>query len=148
MDFILERGFLGTNAPFFIDFSIIISIVLPIIMGSAIFLAKREFIKAHIIIQFTIFVVATLILALDIFSLINADLNLTNTLISYIYMVYILIFYIVWYRIIYFAIEDSKRRALPGLYSKMHKKSGIVIAILAILNIVIGAVFYYLNFIY
>jgi putative membrane protein len=147
MDFILQRGFLGTNAPFFIDFSMIISIVLPMIMGGAIFLARKEFIKAHIIIQLSIFILATLILTFDIFAIFNTTLNIKNSLISYIYIGYILIFYIVWYRTIYFAIEDSKRRALPGLYSKTHKNSGIRVGVLAILNIFIGIVFYYLNFI-
>jgi len=148
MDFILQRGFFGTNAPFFIDFSLIIFFLVPFFMVGAIFLARKEFIKAHIIIQLVLFSVTTLILLIDIYGVFHINLKLKNPIIFYGYLIYLLIFYTIWYRTLYFAIEDSKRMALPGLYSKTHKSGGRIVVVLAILNPILGMIAYYLNFIY
>jgi hypothetical protein len=147
MDFIIQKGFLGTNSPFFIDFSLIIMSILPLIMVGSIFLARKELIKLHIKIHISSFSLATIILSLNIYGYIKLDVDsLQNPILFYVYLIYLSISYIVWYRTIYFAMEDSRRRALPGLYSKFHKKSGMFLIILVSSNIFIGLIFYYFNF--
>jgi putative membrane protein len=147
MSFILERGFFGSEAPFFIDFSIIIFFLLPVFIGGGIFLAKRELIKLHIIVQLAVFLATTTILVLDIFWFNQANPKLNSNLIFYLYIIFLALLYAIWYRTIYFAIEDSRRMALPGLYSQSHKRSGRVLLALIIINPFLGMIAYYLNFI-
>ncbi|NPA61441.1 MAG: hypothetical protein GXO06_04055 [Epsilonproteobacteria bacterium] len=147
MDFILQRGFFGTNSPFFIDFSITIFTLLPIFMAGAIFLARREFIKHHIIIQISLFVLVSSTLLIDIYSFSQVDIELKNGIIFYSYIIFIFSLYTVWYRTVYFSIEDSKRKALPGLYSKAHKRAGNILMVLIGINPILGMITYYLSFI-
>ncbi len=147
MDFILQRGFFGTNSPFFIDFSITIFTLLPIFMAGAIFLARREFIKHHIIIQISLFVLVSSTLLIDIYSFSQVDIDLKNGIIFYSYIIFIFSLYTVWYRTVYFSIEDSKRKALPGLYSKAHKRAGNILMVLIGINPILGMITYYLSFI-
>ncbi len=119
MDFIIQKGFLGTNSPFFIDFSLIIMSILPLIMVGSIFLAKKELIKLHIKIHISSFSLATIILSLNIYGYIKLDVDsLQNPILFYVYLyipIYIIPLY--GYRTIYFGngrirLEEGP---LPGL---------------------------------
>ena len=48
MEYMFQPGFLGTRAPFFMDFVTIIVTLLPLLVGFAILLAKKKMFKLHI----------------------------------------------------------------------------------------------------
>ncbi len=77
--------FFWNQLPIFIDFSITIFTLLPIFMAGAIFLARREFIKHHIIIQISLFVLVSSTLLIDIYSFSQVDIELKNGIIFYSY---------------------------------------------------------------
>jgi len=147
MNFFIQRGFFGSDAPFFIDLSLILFFLFPAMMTGAIFLAKKELIGLHITTQLAIFAIATITLVLDVSSFNQIDIELKNSIIFYGYIIFLSITYIIWYRTIYFAIEDSRRMALPGLYSKTHKEGGKLLIILVMINPILGTIAYYFNFI-
>ncbi len=56
-----QTGFLGTRAPFFMDFVTIIVTLLPLLIVGAIFFAKKGAIKFHIASQLFLFIFSLLI---------------------------------------------------------------------------------------
>ncbi len=62
MDYMFELGFLGTRAPFFMDFVTIIVAALPLLMMGAISFAVAKKYKYHAIAQIVLFVVSTIVL--------------------------------------------------------------------------------------
>jgi len=62
MDYMFEVGFLGTRAPFFMDFITIIVAILPLLMMGAISFAIAKKYKYHAIAQRVLFIVSTIVL--------------------------------------------------------------------------------------
>jgi len=62
MDYMFKVGFLGTNAPFFMDVVTLIVAFLPALVFGAILLAKKRLFKYHILAQRIIFVVTLIVL--------------------------------------------------------------------------------------
>jgi putative membrane protein len=58
-----ESGFLGTRAPFFMDFVTLIVACLPFLMMGAIYFAKIKKYKVHQIAQYILFVVSVVVVA-------------------------------------------------------------------------------------
>ena len=129
-----QDGFLGTRATFMIDIIISFLVVLPIIIMISISLAKRDF-KINQFIQ--IFLLITTIGALALFaysvhyvegfeSLIQQSgvgaKEAFVVLIVHVTMVVITI--LIWFLTLFHAINDGRRRALPGVYSESHKRAG------------------------
>jgi len=56
-----ETGFLGTRAPFFMDFVTVIVALLPFLVGGSIFLARQKSFKWHQITQIVILVVSVIV---------------------------------------------------------------------------------------
>lgn len=61
MDYMFEIGFLGTRAPFFMDFVTLIVAVLPLLMIGAISFAVAKKYKYHAIAQIVLFIVSIII---------------------------------------------------------------------------------------
>ena len=61
MDYMFAPGFLGTRAPFFMDFVTLIVVILPLLVYSAIIFAKKKFYKIHGFLQNVIFVVSVIV---------------------------------------------------------------------------------------
>lgn len=61
MNYMFETGFLGTRAPFFMDFVTLIVAVLPLLMMFVISLAVKKQYKAHAILQIVLFVVSVVV---------------------------------------------------------------------------------------
>ncbi len=146
MEYIVSGGFLGTKAPLFMDITIIILILIPILVGGSIWLVRREFYDIHHKIQLLLFIISFLTSIYFIYNVYfmqdvkESIINIKALL--YIYSVIFLITNIFWYRTLKFALEDSLRRALPGLYSKSHKKWGKVTAISIGANSIIYIIVY------
>lgn len=61
MNYMLEAGFLGTRAPLFMDMVTMIVALLPLLLGGAIWLAKKGDIKLHKIAQIALFIVSVIV---------------------------------------------------------------------------------------
>ena len=61
MNYMFENGFLGTRAPFFMDFVTLIVAFLPFLMMIAIYFARAKKYKVHQLAQYTLFVVSLIV---------------------------------------------------------------------------------------
>ncbi len=155
MEYVFNGGFLGTKAPLFMDIIIVILLLIPILIGVSIWLARKEYYDIHHKIQlssFTLSLLSFIYFIYNIYFMGNVDLYIKDTIIDakaiiYVYITIFLITNIFWYRTLKFALEDSSRRALPGLYSSSHKRWGKVTAIFVGANSIIYMVVYILLFI-
>ena len=62
MDYMFEIGFLGTRAPFFMDFVTLIVAILPLLMIGAISFASSKKYKTHAVAQIILFIVSVIVL--------------------------------------------------------------------------------------
>lgn len=63
MNYMFDGGFLGTRAPFFMDFVTLIVAILPFLMLGAISFARMKKYKVHQIAQYILFVVSVIVVA-------------------------------------------------------------------------------------
>jgi len=135
MDYMFQAGFLGTRAPFFMDFVMIIVALLPLLVAVAISFAKKKNYKLHAQIQTSIFVVAVIVVGYFEYGVrVGGGYEgfVKGSSVSHNYAFYVLIFHIIvsvigfviWAYTLMTARKDSKNKALPGLYSPAHKKAG------------------------
>ena len=135
MDYMFQSGFLGTRAPFFMDFVMIMVALLPLLVAFAISLAKKENYNAHAFVQTTIFVVAVIVVGYFEYGVRvggGFDGFIKGSSVSHDYAFYVLIFHIIvatigfgiWAHTLITARKDSNKKTLPGLYSSSHKKAG------------------------
>ena len=61
MDYMFIEGFLGTRAPFFMDFVTLIVALLPLLVYASIVLAKKKLYKMHAFTQNSIFIVSVIV---------------------------------------------------------------------------------------
>ena len=61
MDYMFAEGFLGTRAPFFMDFVTLIVAFLPLLVYGSILLAKKKLYKMHAFTQNIIFIVSVVV---------------------------------------------------------------------------------------
>ncbi len=62
MNYMFEAGFLGTRAPFFMDFVTLIVALLPVLMMYIISLAVKKNYKAHTFSQIALFIISVIVL--------------------------------------------------------------------------------------
>ncbi len=131
----LHVGFLGTEAPLYMDIFVSVMALLPILIGIVIWFAVSEHYMLHHTIQQLIFWTI-----LTLLGYIEYHLYFDEVMQSYIQegslgyetVFFFLLFHsfvvmavmVVWFLTIHYAKADRKRRALPGLYSKSHKRMG------------------------
>lgn len=63
MNYMFESGFLGTRAPFFMDFVTLIVAALPFLMLGVIYFAKIKKYKLHQIAQYILFIASVIVVA-------------------------------------------------------------------------------------
>ena len=135
MDYMFQPGFLGTRAPFFMDFVMIMVALLPLLVAIAISFAKKRNYSLHAFTQTFIFVVAVIVVGYFEYGVRAGggyEGFVEGSSVSHHYAFYVLIFhiavaivgFIVWTHTLVTARRDSKNRTLPGLYSMTHKKAG------------------------
>ncbi len=135
MNYMFEAGFLGTRAPFFMDFVTLIVAFLPFLIAIAISFAKKRNYRLHGFSQIMLFVVSAIVVGYFEYG-VRAGGGyksfLEGSSVSHNYAFYVLIFhiivasigFIIWMYTLYIALKDSKKHTLPGLYSKAHRKTG------------------------
>jgi len=154
-----EAGFLGTRAPFFMDFVMLIVALLPLLTLSAISMAKMKFYKLHAVSQTIIFIVSFIVLSYFEYGVragggFNAFMEGSST--SHNYAFWVLLFHIaiavitliVWIKTLWTARGATSNSSLPGLYSTSHRKSGRLTFIGIFLTAFTGIWVYLLLFVY
>ena len=135
MEYMFQSGFLGTRAPFFMDFVMVMVALLPLLVGIAIFLAKKEKYNAHALVQTVLYLIALVVVGYFEYGVRlggGYEGFVQGSSVSHHYAFYVLIFhiivaivgFIIWTHTLITAKRDNKKRTLPGLYSKAHKKAG------------------------
>jgi len=159
MDYMFQQGFLGTRAPFFMDFVMIMVALLPLLVAIAIGFAKKEYYDAHAVTHKILFVVAVIVVGYFEYGVRAGggfDTFMQGSATSHNYAFWVLIFHIIvaiagfgiWVHTIVTAIRDSKKKTLPGIYSDAHKKAGQRAFIGIILTAMTGVWVYFILFVY
>ncbi len=157
MDYMFQPGFLGTRAPFFMDFVMIMVALLPLLVLMAISFAKKQNYNLHAQVQIIIFVVAVIVVAYFEYGVRAGggyEGFIEGSSVSRTYSFYVLIFHIIisvigfaiWIHTLVTARKDNKKKTLPGLYSKSHKKAGKRTFVWIVLTAVTGVWVYVLLF--
>jgi len=131
-----ETGFLGTRAPFFMDFVTLIVAFLPLLILIAILLAKRKSYQAHAITQTVIFVVSIIVFGYFEYGVRlggGFDAFMEGSHVSHNYALWVLIAHIIistitlgiWASTLLSAKKESRNHSLPGAFSQVHKRAGI-----------------------
>jgi len=157
MDYMFQPGFLGTRAPFFMDFVMIIVALLPMLVALAISFARKKNYTAHATTQTILFVVSVIVVSYFEYGVRAGggyEGFVKDSSVSHTYSLYVLIFHIVvavigfvvWTHTLITARKDSKNKTLPGLYSAAHKKAGKRAFLWIVLTAITGVWVYVLLF--
>ena len=132
MNYMFQAGFLGTRAPFFMDFVTLIVVFLPIIVFASILLARKGHYVLHALTQNFIFVFAVIVLGyfeLGVrvgggFDAFMQGSGVSHTYASIVLVMHILIalamlFY--WILTVLNANIQFKKGLIPGAKSRHHK---------------------------
>ena len=137
MDYMFQPGFLGTKAPFFMDFVTLIVALLPLLVGIAITFAKRGNYSLHATVQTVIYIVSVIVVGYFEYGVRlggGYETFVQNTHVSHNYLFVVLVVHIVisvltlgiWSSTLIRAYKESKRGGiLPGVGSQAHRKAGM-----------------------
>ena len=159
MDYMFEAGFLGTRAPFFMDFVTLIVALLPLLVFGAIRLAHKKAYTAHAFMQTLIFTISVIVVGYFEYGVRvggGFDAFMDGSSVSHNYALWVLIVHIIisvvtliiWLKTLIFAKRESKKNRLPGSNSVVHKKTGIRTFIAIVLTSFTGIWVYLLLFVY
>ena len=135
MDYMFETGFLGTRAPFFMDFVMIMVALLPLLVMIAILFAKKKNYTAHAITQTILYIVAVVVVSYFEYG-VRAGGGykgfVEGSSVSHQYILYVLLFHIaiavigfvVWTHTLITARRDQRVGLLVAKHSSIHKKRG------------------------
>lgn len=132
---LLVLGFWQTRAPLYMDLIVSFLAILPILSGISILFAIKQKLELHQCTQFLLFFLT--LISLGLFSYIvhynkGFEFLLQESSIDSKIAFIVLFFHIIisfttlvlWTFALMYALSDRKRRALPGIYSPSHSKSG------------------------
>jgi putative membrane protein len=153
MEYFFEVGFLGTRAPYYMDGIVVYLLLLPIFIVFSISLAIKQKYKIHRFTQTLLFILTVSVLlafnyGIYMYECFDKLMAISSIGFNHGYYAFIvqitlsLLMFILWLSTILFAIADRRRRALPGLYSKTHKKSGHRVFVL-ILSMILSIIYLY-----
>ncbi len=159
MDYMFQTGFLGTRAPFFMDFVTLIVTLLPLLVFGAILLAQKKSYKAHAFVQTLIFTVSVIVVGYFEYGVRvggGFDAFMDGSRVSHNYALWVLIIHILisvvtlalWIKTLISARGEYKNQKLPGSNSAIHKKAGIRTFIAIALTSFTGIWVYLLLFVY
>lgn len=159
MNYMFQPGFLGTKAPFFMDFVTLIVALLPLLVGIAISFAKNKNYTLHARVQWLIFIVSVTVVSYFEYGVRlggGYETFVKNTHVSHNYLFAVLVVHIVisvltlgiWISTLFRARSDASQGGLPGNYSKTHKKAGIRTFIGIVLTSLSGIWVYLLLFVF
>jgi putative membrane protein len=135
LDKLAMAGFLDTRAPLYMDIIISFLALLPILSGISIFFAIRKQIKLHKFFQFLLFFLSIIALVLFAYTVHYAkgfegllEKSSIDSIIALIVLIVHIIISIVtltlWMFALMYALSDTRRRGLPGVYSESHAQAG------------------------
>ncbi len=159
MNYMFQPGFLGTKAPFFMDFVTLIVALLPLLVGIAISFAKNKNYTLHARVQWLIFIVSVTVVSYFEYGVRlggGYETFVKNTHVSHNYLFAVLVVHIVisvltlgiWISTLFRARSDASQGGLPGNYSKTHKKAGMRTFIGIVLTSLSGIWVYLLLFVF
>ena len=135
LDILSQGGFLDTRATFLIDSIVSFLVTLPILIMISIFFAKRNYIKIHQFLQVSLLLMSMSALALFAYSvhyvegfeflLQQSSVGAKGAFVLLtVHVTTVVITILIWFLTIVYALNDRKRRALPGVYSEPHGRAG------------------------
>ena len=150
-----KAGFLGTKAPFFMDFTTLIVAFLPFLLAVAIYFAQKKKYRIHAFLQTAIYFVAVVVVGYFEYGVrvaggVKEFLKVTS--VSHNYLFFVLTFHIIvatmgfilWTMLIFNSYKARKN--LPGLASKKHKRDGKRVSVWIFLTSITGIWVYLLLF--
>ena len=158
MNYMFQPGFLGTKAPFFMDFVTLIVALLPLLVGMAIYFAKRKDYNLHALVQMLIFIVSIIVVGYFEYGVRlggGYEAFVKNTHVSHNYLFVVLMVHIfisvvtlgIWASTLIRAKKDYEN-GLPGPYSRSHRRAGFRTFIGITLTSLTGIWVYLLLFVY
>jgi putative membrane protein len=159
MNYMFQPGFLGTKAPFFMDFVTLVVAFLPLLVGMAISFAKNKNYTLHARVQWVIFIVSVIVVSYFEYGIRlggGYESFVKNTSVSHDYLFVVLMIHIVisvltlgiWASTLFRARSDASQGGLPGNYSKSHRKAGMRTFIGIVLTSLTGIWVYLLLFLF
>jgi len=132
MNYMFQAGFMGTRAPFFMDFVTLIVVFLPLIVFASILLARKGHLVLHAVTQNIIFVAAVIVLGyfeLGVRVGGGFDAFMEGSGVSHTYASIILVMHIIialvmlfyWILTVFNANIQFKKGHIPGRASRNHK---------------------------
>ena len=146
-----EAGFLGTRAPFFMDVVTLIVALLPLLVGSAIFLAKKKLYKYHAYAQRIIFIVSVIVLTYfetGVRMVGGFEEFMKDSGVSHGYAFFVLIFHIVIAVITLIMWVTTLLMAHKQITLQKHKLAGKVVFSGVVATSLTGIWVYFLLFVY
>ena len=136
MEYMFQPGFLGTRAPFFMDFVTIIVTLLPLLTAFAILLAKKKMFKLHIASQIFLFIFSFIVISYFEYGVRvdgGFEAFVKESSLSESFIFYFLIFHIAvsiatmvwWIRTLITGMISYRKSTLPGSHTSAHKKLGM-----------------------
>jgi len=159
MDYMFQDGFLGTRAPFFMDFVMIIVAFLPLLTLTAISMAKVKSYKLHSLTQTTIFIISAIIIGyfeygvragggFETFMKGSSSSHNYSFWVLLIHITIASISFIIWIKTLWLAQKATKHSTLSGSYSSKHKRDGQLTFIGIFMTAFSGIWVYLLLFVY
>jgi len=149
----LEKGLFGTEATFYTDVSLIFMVCLPFLVIFTIQLAIKRHFFLHKMVQLILLVTTMVMLGLFYYEVylshglekLLGEYGFSNFLLYFfiLHIIIVLVTMILWKSTLLFALGDSRRRALPGLYSRSHRASGWRLMVLITLTSITLFIFYW-----
>ncbi|MCK9492451.1 MAG: DUF420 domain-containing protein [Sulfurimonas sp.] len=151
LEYMFQTGFLGTRAPFFMDVVTLIVALLPLLVASAIFLARVKRYKLHSYVQIFIFAFSVIVLGYfetGVRMMGGFDAFMQKSSVSYNYAFIVLIFHIAVSIITIIIWGMAIFMAKKLLRQNKHKKIGIITFSGVVLTSLTGIWVYFLMFVY
>ncbi|MBL0708500.1 MAG: DUF420 domain-containing protein [Sulfurimonas sp.] len=151
MSYMFEAGFLGTRAPFFMDFVTLIVSLLPLLVASSIYLARKKKHKYHIYSQIFIFAFSFIVLVYFEMGVRvggGFDFFMTDSHVHYTYALIVLVFHIIVSILTLIIWATTIFKAKKQLKQYNHKKAGLITFMGVVMTSLTGVWVYFLMFVY
>jgi putative membrane protein len=159
MDYMFSPGFLGTKAPFFMDFVTLIVTLLPFLVVVAIYFAKRGKLKLHVVSQLFLYILSVIVVSYfeygvrigGGFETFAKESSLSKTFLFEFLLLHIVISVVTvfwWTKTIISGMKAYRAETLPGKTSVSHRKAGLQSTVGIFLTSLTGLWVYLFLFVY
>lgn len=132
MEYMFAQGFLGTKAPFFMDFVTLVVALLPLLLHSSVLLVRKGFVKLHALSQVAIYIVSVIVVLYFEYGVRVAggfDYFMQSSDASYGYSLVVLGLHVIvatltfgyWSYTVFRAANAMQSKQLPGRFSNTHR---------------------------